>query len=97
MHSIHWQEKGLIYTKCIIFQSVLLSALPHVVRDELPESFIRQHTSVAWDELAPAQIQKLWDRFNSALLLAYQKNKLGVVVFQVMESTVKSLKNMHIL
>lgn len=89
MHSIHWQEK-VLKNKCIIFQSVLLSVLPHVVRDELPESFIRQHTSVTWDELAPAQMQKLWDRFNSALLPAYQKNKLGVVVFQVMENTVKS-------
>ena len=67
----------------MIFQSISPSALPHVVRDELPESITRQQASILWEELTQAQKQKLWDRFNSALLPAYQKNKLGIVVFQV--------------
>lgn len=64
-------------------KSISLSALPHVVRDELPASILNGQTSITWEELTETQKQKLWDRYNSALLPAYQKNKLGVVVFQV--------------
>ena len=60
-----------------------MSALPHVVRDELPENVITGQMSITWEELTEQQKQKLWDRYNSALLPAYQKNKLGVVIFQV--------------
>ena len=60
-----------------------MSALPHVVRDELPQNVIRGQMSITWEELSLLQKQKLWDRFNSAILPAYQKNKLGVVIFQV--------------
>jgi len=63
-------------------KSISLSALPHVVRDELPTSIVNGQTSITWEELTEVQKQKLWDRYNSALLPAYQKNKLGVVVFQ---------------
>jgi len=63
-------------------KSIPLSVLPHVVRDELPDGIVRQQTSITWEELTHAQIQKLWDKYNSALLPAFQKNKLGVVVFQ---------------
>lgn len=71
----------------IDFQSISPSALPHVVRDELPESITRQQCSILWEELTQTQKQKLWDRFNSALLPAHQRNKLGVVIFQVMTFT----------
>lgn len=57
------------------------SALPHVVRDELPET-LRQQTSVMWEELTKTQQCNLWIKYNSALLPAYQKRKLGVVIFQ---------------
>ena len=72
-----------------------MTALPHVIRDELSESIIRQQTSITWEELTQEQKQKLWDRYNSALLLAHQKNKLGVVVFQVMLYIVKLVFNMQ--
>jgi len=73
----------------VVFQSIPLSVLPHVVRDELPNGIVRQQTSITWEELTHAQIQKLWDKYNSALLPAFQKNKLGVVVFQVIAFSVK--------
>ena len=69
-----------------------LSALPHVVRDELPASILNGQTSITWEELAEVQKQKLWDRYNSALLPAYQKNKLGVVVFQVEYNGVNAVR-----
>lgn len=63
-------------------KSLPTSALPHVVRDELPEMFLRQQTSVTWEDLTQTQLLKLWNKYNSALLPAYEKNKLGVVIFQ---------------
>lgn len=73
----HFKAFGLFTRK-----SISMSALPHVVRDELPQNVIRGQMSITWEELSVLQKQKLWDRFNSALLPAYQKNKLGVVIFQ---------------
>lgn len=73
--------------KLFNFQSLPTSALPHVVRDELPEMFLRQQTSVTWEDLTQTQLLKLWNKYNSALLPAYEKNKLGVVIFQVISLT----------
>ncbi|KAJ7334405.1 hypothetical protein OS493_014716 [Desmophyllum pertusum] len=58
-------------------KSISLSALPHVVRDELPGNITSRQTSITWEELTERQKQKLWDRYNSATPPCLSEEQIG--------------------
>ena len=68
---------------CPLLQVAPLNTIPHGVREELPMEIVQGQSSVSWPSL-PEEIQgKIWERYNLALLPAFEKGKLGIVVFQV--------------
>ena len=81
----HMTRGFIVWVSWCSLQSTSLSALPRVVRDELPPHLIPLgQTTINWSDLTSHLKQKLWDRYNGALLPAQEKNKLGVVIFQVL-------------